>query len=102
MTVVKRFIGRVVRALAPKTMLTLEYAGTLREQDGRLPEVVPAMDDLQARLATVEAQLAECEGILEAVDELRRDSLRIAELTDLVVTTLGALPNGPDGPGATA
>ena len=102
MTIVKKFIGRVVRTLAPDTMLTLEYAGTLREQDGRLPEVVPAIDDLRARLATVERQLAEYDGILDAVDELRRDSLRIAELTDLMVTTLGALPNGPDGPSTKA
>ena len=102
MTAVKKFIGRVFRKLAPQTMLTLEYAGELREQDGRLPEVVPAVDDLRARLETVERQLAEFDGILDAVDELRRDSLRIAELTDLVVTTLGALPNGPDGPGTQA
>ena len=88
-----------MRKLAPETMLTLEYAGRLRELNGRLPEVVHRVDDLQARLAEVERRLAEVDGVVLAVDELRRDSLRIAELTDLVVTTLGTLPGTEEGGG---
>lgn len=97
MSAVKKLIGRVVRKLAPETMLTLEYAGGLRELNGRLPEVVQRVDDLEARLARIDSRLAELDGLPLAVDELRRDSLRIAELTDLVVTTLEALPGTGDG-----
>ena len=97
MSRVKTLIGRAARKLAPETMRTLEYAGSLRELNGRLPEVVHRVDDLQARLAEVERRLADVDDISLAVDELRRDSLRIAELTDLVVTALGTLPGTEDG-----
>jgi len=93
----KNLIGGLVRKLAPETMLTLEYAGRLRELDGRLPEVVARVDDLQARVERIEGRLSALDGVPLAVDELRRDSLRIAELTDLVVSTLGALPGTPGG-----
>lgn len=97
MTRAKNLIGRIVRRLAPETMRTLEYAGNLRQLGGRLPEVVQRVDDLQLRVEGVESRLTELDGVPEAVDELRRDSLRIAELTDLVVSTLGALPAAPAG-----
>ena len=100
MSAVKSFVGRVARKLAPETMRTLEYAGSLRELDGRLPDVVHRVDDLVARMDHVERQLVELTGMPDAVDELRRDSLRIAELTDLVVTALGTLPGSADGPAA--
>ncbi|ANP71170.1 hypothetical protein [Cryobacterium arcticum] len=89
---VKTLVGRVVRKLAPETMRTLEYAGDLRRLDERLPGVVRRVDDLQTRMEGVEHRLAELDGVPLAVDELRRDSLRVAELTDLVVTALGTLP----------
>lgn len=97
MTGVKSLIGRAARKIAPETMRTLEYAATLRQQGGRLHDVVQRVDDLQTRLELVEGRLAEVVGMPGAVDELRRDSLRIAELTDLVVTTLGSLPATPAG-----
>lgn len=99
---VKTFVGKLVRKLAPETMLTLEYAGSLRKLNGRLPDVVQRVDDLVVRLEQAERQLADLDGTPHAIDELRRDSLRIAELTDLVVTALGALPASPDGPAARA
>ncbi|WP_120338429.1 hypothetical protein [Cryobacterium soli] len=98
MSAVKSLVGRVVRKLAPETMRTLEYAGDLRRLDERLPGVVQRVDDLQTRMEAVESRLADLEGVPLAVDELRRDSLRVAELTDLVVTTLGTLPGTAAGP----
>jgi len=92
MNPVKRLIGTVARKLAPDTIQNLEYVNTLRHLGDRLPAVVQRVDELQARLDRAESQLAELDGVPYAVDELRRDSLRIAELTDLVVTTLGTLP----------
>ncbi|TFD83725.1 hypothetical protein E3T61_20655 [Cryobacterium lactosi] len=97
MTAVKSLIGRAARKIAPETMRTLEYAAGLRQQGGRLHDVAQRVDDLQARLDLVEHRLAEVDDTSLAVDELRRDSLRIAELTDLVVTTLGALSDAPAG-----
>ena len=97
MSAVKSLVGRVVRKLAPETMRTLEYAGDLRRLDERLPGVVQRVDDLQTRMEAVESRLADLEGVPLAVDELRRDSLRVAELTDLVVTTLGTLPGTATG-----
>ena len=96
---VKKLVGSVVRKLAPETMRTLEYAGDLRRLDERLPGVVRRVDDLQTRMEGVEHRLAELDGVPLAVDELRRDSLRVAELTDLVVTALGTLPGRADGSG---
>ena len=98
MSAVKSLVGRVVRKLAPETMRTLEYAGDLRRLDELLPGVVQRVDDLQTRMEAVESRLADLEGVPLAVDELRRDSLRVAELTDLVVTTLGTLPGTAAGP----
>lgn len=83
-------------------MRTLEYAASLRALNGRLPEVVHSVDDLLLRMDRAEHQLAELDGVPYAIDELRRDSLRIAELSDLVVTTLGSLPAGPDRPASKA
>lgn len=98
MTAIRNLAGRIVRRMAPETMRTLEYAGSLRQLNGRLPEVVAKVDDLLVRLDLVERRLEELDGIPAEVDELRRDSLRIAELTDLVLTTLAVPPPPPAGP----
>lgn len=90
MSLVKSLVGRVLRVMAPETMRTLEHAAGLRRSGGHGVDIVQRVDDLQVRLERVERQVAELDGMPTVVDELRRDSLRIAELTDLVVSTLGA------------
>ncbi|WEO77031.1 hypothetical protein BJQ94_17010 [Cryobacterium sp. SO2] len=81
----KTLVASLVRRLAPETMRSLEDLATLRRQGESLPGLVARAERLEARVA----EFAELE---YAIDELRRDSLRIAELTDLVVTRVGALP----------
>lgn len=96
MTAMKSLLGRMVRSIAPETMRNLEYAGSLRQLSGRLPEVVQRVDELQSRVERIERRLADLDGVSGAVDELRGDSLRIAELTDLVVSTLAAERRGSE------
>lgn len=81
----KRLAGSLVRRFAPETMLSLEELATLRRNG-------ESVHGLVARTERLEARVAELGELEHAIDELRRDSLRIAELTDLVVTRVGALP----------
>ena len=83
--IVKRFAASLARRFAPETMRSLEELAALRRSGESLPGLVTRAEQLEARVA----ELAELE---YAVNELRRDSLRIAELADLVVTRVGALP----------
>jgi hypothetical protein len=82
---VKSFAASFARRVAPATMRSLEELATLRQNGESVPGLVARVERLEARVA----ELGELE---YAIDELRRDSLRIAELTDLVVTRVGALP----------
>lgn len=69
------FTRGVVRAgwrLSPQTMVLVEELRTSRIEVSQLRE--------------------EVDRLRREVDEARRDSLRIAELTDLVVDTLSKLP----------
>ena len=80
---VKTLIASLVRRLAPDTVRSLEDLATLRRQGETLQGVIDRADRLEARVA----ELAELEQAMQyAVNELRQDSLRIAELADLVVT----------------
>ena len=80
---VKTLIASLVRRLAPDTVRSLEDLATLRRQGETLQGVIDRADRLEARVA----ELTELEQAMQyAVNELRQDSLRIAELADLVVT----------------
>lgn len=82
---VKSFAASLARRFAPETMRSLEELATLRRNGESVQGLVAKVERLEGRVA----ELGELE---YAIDELRRDSLRIAELTDLVVTRVGALP----------
>jgi hypothetical protein len=85
--IVKTLIASLVRRLAPDTVRSLEDLATLRRQGETLQGVIDRADRLEARVA----ELTELEQAMQyAVNELRQDSLRIAELADLVVTGVGA------------
>lgn len=79
MSVVRGFLGKVARRLMPETMATLQQAGTVRRE----------LEELRARVDELQAE----------IDESRRDSLRVAELTDIVMTRLsrsdGSEPQAP-------
>jgi hypothetical protein len=80
--IVKNLIGALVRRLAPDTVRSLEDLAALRREGETLQGLIDRAHRLEARVA----ELAELE---YSVNELRQDSLRIAELTDLVVTSVG-------------
>jgi hypothetical protein len=80
--IVKNLIGALVRRLAPDTVRSLEDLAALRRAGETLQGLIDRADRLEARVA----ELADLE---YSVNELRQDSLRIAELTDLVVTSVG-------------
>jgi hypothetical protein len=80
--IVKDLVGALVRRLAPDTVRSLEDLAALRRQGETLQGLIDRADRLEARVA----ELAELE---YSVNELRQDSLRIAELADLVVTSVG-------------
>ena len=82
---VKSFAASLARRFAPETMRSLEELATLRRNG-------ESVQGLVARVERLEARVTELGELEYAIDELRRDSLRIAELTDLVVTRVGALP----------
>ncbi|MGY4858403.1 hypothetical protein [Cryobacterium sp. AP23] len=80
---VKTLAATLLRRLAPETMRSLEDLATLRREGETLPGLVARADRLEARVV----ELAEAVHTMQyAVNELRQDSLRIAELADLVVT----------------
>lgn len=80
---VKSIAATLLRRLAPETMRSLEELATFRRQGESLAGLVARADRLEARVS----ELAELEHTMQyAVNELRKDSLRIAELADLVVT----------------
>ena len=79
----KTLAAGLVRRLAPETMRSLEDLATLRRRGVSLPGLVARADQLESQMA----ELAEVVHTMQyAVNELRQDSLRIAELADLVAT----------------
>lgn len=56
------------------------------------PQTMVLVEELRASRVEVSHLRAEVDRLRREVDESRRDSLRIAELTDLVVDTLSKLP----------
>ncbi|MBX0299022.1 hypothetical protein K2F54_03430 [Cryobacterium sp. 1639] len=85
--IVKRRAADIIRRLAPETMRSLEDLATLRRTGQTLPGLIERADRLEERMN----ELAEREQAMQtAVNELRQDSLRIAELADLVVTGVAA------------
>ncbi|MCU1445450.1 hypothetical protein [Cryobacterium sp.] len=83
----KTLAASLVRRFAPDTVRSLDDLAALRRQGETLQGLIDRADRLEARVA----ELAELE---YAVNELRQDSLRIAELADLVVTGVGAPVSG--------
>jgi len=84
---VKTLAATLVRRFAPDTVRSLEDLAALRRQGETLQGLIDRADRLEARVA----ELTELERTMQyAVNELRQDSLRIAELADLVVTGVGA------------
>lgn len=78
----KRRAADIIRRFAPETMRSLEDLATLRRTGESLAGLIERADRLEQRLN----ELAEREQTMQyAVNELRHDSLRIAELADLVV-----------------
>jgi hypothetical protein len=85
--IVKRVAADIIRRLAPETMRSLEDLATLRRTGQTLPGLIERADRLEERVN----ELVEREEAMRyAVNELRQDSLRIAELADLVVTGVAA------------
>lgn len=93
---VPRAGGRLLRRLAPGTMSALDHVRVLQQREGEvgshLPDLLSAVAELRERLRILEDRIEVLEDAPAAIDEIRRDSLRVAELTDVVVATLASLP----------
>jgi hypothetical protein len=79
----KQVIAHVTHRLAPRTSDSLRELALVRNQGGPLAEQLASM---HGRLAELETQNAE---LRSEIYELRSHSLRVAELTDFVLTSVG-------------
>lgn len=92
----RALVGKLARKLAPGTMESLAYVREVRQRAALLDpaDVAQLHAELIAvreRVERLEETVARLEDLELSVNEHRRDVLRVAELTDLVLTRLRAV-----------
>lgn len=99
----RALVGKLARKVAPGTMESLAYVREVRQRaalldpadvaqlHAELIAVRERVERLDERVERLEETVARLEDLELSVNEHRRDVLRVAELTDLVLTRLRAV-----------